>query len=455
MAGSYLKSTDCSHVTCKTVEGQSLHDNFRSVRSIVSKSLPEAADLLAQPSLNQRKNEIDWFAPFAGPVVPLASLSKEEAQAHMQSFEKIVNSLKLAAQQLADKKELKSSEILKGVSSLDPQGNNFFLVGGKPVVAGWGLTNPEGEVVVSEPLVFQGHEKRNNGLNAVSAQMPGRGQGDSRLVTPPSGASGLSDSVPVAKLFGEDSQKKEDKKPEARQPAPAAPFAPASEPDPAAPSDRKSEPDPLKEPINRGPVNSNSEKSVIEKRTIFGIDLASLIKSLLWALLFLFAALLLCYFFWNLDWGRGGAVKETVVPQTVRQTAAVPQTHTVNPGLKNERTRAEEASKASKFFGLRSIGFKSGLFNESGSPLRLTISLNQSTGPIAQLNDGKQTCMSPVSVESSSATEALVMRIASFKCPNGDTYEAFNVGCAKKGDVYSCMGQNKEVSWEITPEIQK
>lgn len=125
------------------VVGRPVFSAAQQMRSTIRRRIgPEAADLLAIPQISESGEDVDWYAPFEGAVVPWSAATAEErdqALAHLQRARG-----EFAAQgdrELADgasgDRELFARML--PLSLQIPDDEHIYLVDGRPVVTFWGF----------------------------------------------------------------------------------------------------------------------------------------------------------------------------------------------------------------------------------------------------------------------------------------------------------------------------
>ncbi|MDR1086417.1 MAG: hypothetical protein LBP22_16555 [Deltaproteobacteria bacterium] len=126
-----------------THDGVEMISRFPLFCQVISEELSEdRAQLLAEPVKNADHNRINWYSSLSGQVAPFEELSEED-----QRFASdIIGERKAELNALADRfsksparNRKLAGELLSRILSR-PENFRVFLVGGRPVVAGWGLS---------------------------------------------------------------------------------------------------------------------------------------------------------------------------------------------------------------------------------------------------------------------------------------------------------------------------
>jgi hypothetical protein len=130
-----------------THDGVNMISRYYLFNQLISDELsPDRAQLLAEPVKNADHNQINWYSNLTGQVVPYENLSQEDQRFAREVIEERKNEL----MELANKFQTSSSRNRKLAGELlalilsHPEKYQVYMVGGRPVVAGWGLTPFDG-----------------------------------------------------------------------------------------------------------------------------------------------------------------------------------------------------------------------------------------------------------------------------------------------------------------------
>lgn len=169
-------------LTVAQVGGNDIYKMLPQIRSIIElKGLGEEYTcFFAEPV--ESNGTIDWYAEEDGPVVQLVSLPEEEQKAPFERIKIINDTLKTYAAELKEKSGYRTyGDMLEKALLVPDDIKSFFLVNGKPVVAGWGFSTCDTSIVESceigaiissvfEKKVLENEEKKNDGDESANVQ---------------------------------------------------------------------------------------------------------------------------------------------------------------------------------------------------------------------------------------------------------------------------------------------
>jgi len=155
MSGALLRSGEAREFQALGADGQPVYSAALPLREAIRLKLgTDAANCLAlvQPSENGAR--FDWYAPFAGDVIPWVSASEDERRAALSQLEDLHRQLLDTATRMEQdagnrEKQIFARLLRKAVHF--PGSEHVYLVDGKPVVTFWGFAAPNAETV--DPLL--------------------------------------------------------------------------------------------------------------------------------------------------------------------------------------------------------------------------------------------------------------------------------------------------------------
>ncbi|MCB2187652.1 MAG: hypothetical protein KQJ78_14620 [Deltaproteobacteria bacterium] len=122
-------------------QGTTVYQAHPQLTRLVGERLgPEHVALLAEPVADPAQEAIDWYSRVPGEARPLDEAGPEERQAALVTLGRLVSELASFAQELAASPEASrraAGEMLQ-LALQHPDASCLFLVGGQPVLAGWG-----------------------------------------------------------------------------------------------------------------------------------------------------------------------------------------------------------------------------------------------------------------------------------------------------------------------------
>lgn len=441
MSNVYLGSTDCSKVRILSFKGQPVFDCAKIVKAIVAKNLgQDFSEFFSSPEKSAGKNRVDWYSSLEGEAISLSKLPEDQKQKFEALFKEKFDSLLNLSNQLINSSETSKrshGELLELALSVDPFGENFFIVNEKPVLIGWGFAKTDGSVVNPEDILRRGvHNPK-----PVPVVQGFKGHSSENSVNEGRKEESVLDAFSEGKT-------------EVKQ------APPINEKEQSVASEQYVE-------------TERSETNTTRRYHLFGwwLDLWQLLLLLLMILLFI----LLLYWLFNLFWPRTGVTipTRTEVSTPVTSTSTAPAQKVVDTPKETadrvpQQSPAEmpkdttpikpiepekRVAEGAKFFGLTRIDFDSGLVNEQQMKLKLTILFDETNKNVtAELRDGRQVCKSPVAIEQINETK-IDLLISGIACPDKDTYEPFGVQCTRSSGGYDCLGINKNTSWKIIPLV--
>ena len=117
-------------------------DCYEQLKSILLQKLgPDHAALLAEPQHNAEGNSVDWYAEGNGPVVPLAELSDQDAQALRARAGTLASDIAGLSSDLtadAQARQALSGQLLR-LALQHPADEDIWSVDGRPVLINWGF----------------------------------------------------------------------------------------------------------------------------------------------------------------------------------------------------------------------------------------------------------------------------------------------------------------------------
>ncbi len=143
MPGALLRTGTLAEFRALGIDGQPVYSVAPQLREAIRlKMQREAADCLAIPQAHESGERIDWYAPFAGDVVPWSAATPEERQQALARLEQMQAGLRSTSQTMqADpghRENLVFGRLLEK-ALLFPGPDHVYLVNGRPVVTFWGF----------------------------------------------------------------------------------------------------------------------------------------------------------------------------------------------------------------------------------------------------------------------------------------------------------------------------
>lgn len=146
MRGALLRSGKSGSFTALGETGQPVYRAALQLREAIRRKNPDLVDHLAIPQSDELGNQIDWYSPLDGDVIPWTSATEEERAPARRQLEALKTALEElsqrflgtdpAEQQQGDKAVF--GKLLKRVIHF-PDENFVYLVQGKPVLTFWGF----------------------------------------------------------------------------------------------------------------------------------------------------------------------------------------------------------------------------------------------------------------------------------------------------------------------------
>ncbi|MDR1086415.1 MAG: hypothetical protein LBP22_16545 [Deltaproteobacteria bacterium] len=144
-----IHSSDILEYHLDTHDGVEMISRFPLFRQVISGELSQdQAQLLAEPIKNAGHNRVSWYSSLSGPVVPFEEL-EEKDQRHARD---VISERRQELSALAGRFSKSPARSRKLAGELlarllnRPENFKIFLVGGRPVVAGWGLSPLKSEM---------------------------------------------------------------------------------------------------------------------------------------------------------------------------------------------------------------------------------------------------------------------------------------------------------------------
>jgi hypothetical protein len=138
-----IQSDTLSLCRLEMVEGIEVISRYQLFAKIISDELgPEEASILAEPFKNIEQDRISWYSGLDGEAVHFQDLSEEEQKNLRGKVDGRAGQFAEMAARLKTSKasnRVMAGELLERIFSR-PDILNLYLVGGRPVVVGWGLS---------------------------------------------------------------------------------------------------------------------------------------------------------------------------------------------------------------------------------------------------------------------------------------------------------------------------
>lgn len=146
IATTHLLSIERSHIQFIGVRGQWVISAYPQITRFLSARIgQDHALLFAEPVV--AAHTIDWFTAADGEVQPFTRMDETKRAALLQQIRILVTDIQALSQALsasAQPDQQLIGEMLKGILTFPDQ--SLFLVGARPVVAGWGLKFAETDI---------------------------------------------------------------------------------------------------------------------------------------------------------------------------------------------------------------------------------------------------------------------------------------------------------------------
>lgn len=146
IATTHLLSIERSHIQFIGVRGQWVISAYPQITRFLSARIgQDHALLFAEPVV--AAHMIDWFTAADGEVQPFTRMDETKRAALLQQIRILVTDIKALSQELsasAQPDQQLIGEMLRGILTFPDQ--SLFLVGARPVVAGWGLKFAETDI---------------------------------------------------------------------------------------------------------------------------------------------------------------------------------------------------------------------------------------------------------------------------------------------------------------------
>ena len=145
MRGALLRSGKIEDLDALGEAGTPVHRMALQLREAVRRKGPDLAEHLAIPQINQAGDNIDWYAPKSGPVIPWSASTEEEripARAQMEALKAGLNAISTRLLDAnADTPDSDTALFAKLLNRAPyfPDESYVYLVDGTPVVTFWGF----------------------------------------------------------------------------------------------------------------------------------------------------------------------------------------------------------------------------------------------------------------------------------------------------------------------------
>lgn len=142
MTTHFLRSGPLAPLQALGVNGQPVWHTALQIRETLRlRNLPQLADILAIPQVNDQGDRLDWYAPVNGQPIAWAATSAEERQtvlSQLDAFHKAITVLAGKAAQ-SEKASLRLFAALLQKIAHFPDANHVYLVNGQAVITFWGF----------------------------------------------------------------------------------------------------------------------------------------------------------------------------------------------------------------------------------------------------------------------------------------------------------------------------
>lgn len=143
MAHQLIESNTLSKCRLEMSEGLEIISRYRLLARLIEDELgPEAAGFLAEPVKNIDQDRINWYTDLSGEVLPFQSMNEEQKALARQALSgRAAEYAALAAGLKASRasNRIMAGELLERIAQ-NSDSYNLYMVGGQPVVVGWGLS---------------------------------------------------------------------------------------------------------------------------------------------------------------------------------------------------------------------------------------------------------------------------------------------------------------------------
>jgi hypothetical protein len=147
MPGALLRTGKLQEFKALGEDGQPVYTSALQLREAIRLKLGrDAAHCLAIPQRNETGDQIDWYAPEEGDVVPWSAATDEERVEAKALLENMHAKLLGVGNKMRDEENRERQifgRLLEKVIFF-PDDSHVYLVNGKPVLTFWGFTDPKG-----------------------------------------------------------------------------------------------------------------------------------------------------------------------------------------------------------------------------------------------------------------------------------------------------------------------
>jgi hypothetical protein len=147
MPGALLRTGKLQEFKALGEDGQPVYTSALQLREAIRLKLGrDAAHCLAIPQRNETGDQIDWYAPEEGDVVPWSAATDEERAESKALLENMHAKLRAVGHKMRDEQNREGQifgRLLEKVIFF-PDDSHVYLVNGKPVLTFWGFTDPKG-----------------------------------------------------------------------------------------------------------------------------------------------------------------------------------------------------------------------------------------------------------------------------------------------------------------------
>jgi hypothetical protein len=154
-ADGVLERTRQSDLQPLVVNGVPVFRMYGQIRVELLRSLSQDhLALFADPNPDPVTGDIQWFAPFPGEILKLADRSEDDRAGYEFHLARLVDDITNHIDKL-NESGAENSRSMANVLTMAleiPDESHIFVVGGRPVIAGWGHV-PRGPAVLRKPLI--------------------------------------------------------------------------------------------------------------------------------------------------------------------------------------------------------------------------------------------------------------------------------------------------------------
>ena len=149
MAGALLRTGKLEQYKPLGDDGKPVYRSADQLREAIRLQLDaEATKCLAIPQVNDTGDEIDWYAPIEGPVVPWTSATPEEKTAAKAKLADLRDRLQGIVEGIDDeeKSEKRTFGRLLRHAIYFPDESHVYIVNDTPIITFWGFADPDAPV---------------------------------------------------------------------------------------------------------------------------------------------------------------------------------------------------------------------------------------------------------------------------------------------------------------------